>query len=123
MPNVLIEAGPNELLILENRHFACKIFTERTDRQPAKGNPRNHHAKFAQGNELFAALYVSDSAEPYDDTDDADQGLCQTPNCNRSPEIYCDEKFAGQRAAQGRAASSWAASRKSVASSPNRPTK
>jgi hypothetical protein len=36
---------------------------------------------------------------------------------------YCEEKVAGQRAAQGRVASSCAARRKSVASSPNRPTK
>ncbi len=73
MPNVLIEAGSNELVILENPHLACKISAERMDRQPPNGNPGNHQAKSAHRNELFAVLYVSYFGEPYDDTDDADQ--------------------------------------------------
>ncbi len=73
MPNVLIETGSNESVILENPHFACKIFSQSVDRQPPNGNPGNHQAKSAYRNELFAVPYVSYAGEPYDDTDDADQ--------------------------------------------------
>ena len=68
-----VKTRSNELVILENGHFARKIFSERVDRQPPNRNPRNHQAKAAQRNELFTVLYVSYPGEPYDDTDDADQ--------------------------------------------------